>query len=323
MRTVTDALRHRPDALVLGSGGTLGEAWMRGLLNGVSAAGGIDFRHCEYFVGTSAGAIVAAALAGGRAPVAGDRAAAAWAAAAQGNAQDPEADGEADAGRLAAASRAALLGAARTGMAAAAPLAPLALAATAPGGAAARALALSRMPRPTRTLSGLGERIDSLGARFDGRLRIAAVDRRSGRRVLFGAPGAPRAGVAEAVLASCAMPWVFAPVEIGGREYVDGAVWSPTNLDAVPAAGGMQVLCLDPTASQVAPSPAAGMRRSVARAAVLTETLALRARGAEVTTLAPDAPAAEAIGEDSMDQSRVEAVLDAAVAQGVRVATTG
>ena len=42
-----------------------------------------------------------------------------------------------------------------------------------------------------------------------------------------------------------------------------------------------------------------------------------------MTTLAPDAPAAEAIGEDSMDQSRVEAVLDAAVAQGVRVATTG
>ena len=56
---------------------------------------------------------------------------------------------------------------------------------------------------------------------------------------------------------------------------------------------------------------------------MLTETLALRARGAEVTTLAPDAAAAEAIGEDSMDQSRVEAVLDAAVAQGVRVATTG
>ena len=123
-------------------------------------------------------------------------------------------------------------------MAAAAPLAPLALAATAPGGAAARALALSRMPRPTRTLSGLRERIDGLGARFDGRLRIAAVDRRSGRRVLFGAPGAPRAGVAEAVLASCAMPWVFAPVEIGGREYVDGAVWSPTNLDVGPGRRG-------------------------------------------------------------------------------------
>jgi NTE family protein len=318
---VTDALRHRPDALVLGSGGTLGEAWMRGLLNGLSAAGGIDFRRCEYFVGTSAGSIVAAALAGGRAPEAGDRAAAAWAAAAHASAEDPGA--EEDSGRLAAASRAALQGAARTGMAAAAPLAPLALAATAPGGAAARALALSRMPRPTRTLSGLGERIEGLGARFDGRLRVAAVDRRTGRRVLFGAPGAPPAGVAEAVLASCAMPWVFAPVEIGGREYVDGAVWSPTNLDAVPAAGGMQVLCLDPTASQVAPSPAAGVRRSVARAAVLTETLALRARGAEVTTLAPDAAAVEAIGEDSMDRSRVEAVLDAAVAQGVRVASGG
>jgi NTE family protein len=318
---VTDALRHRPDALVLGSGGTLGEAWMRGLLNGLSAASGIDFRRCEYFVGTSAGAIVAAALAGGHAPEAGDRAAAAWAAAAY----ETEADEAAEeaAGRMATASRAALLGAARTGMAAAAPLAPLALAATAPGGAAARALALSRAPRATGTLTALGERIDGLRARFDGRLRIAAVDRRTGRRVLFGAPGAPKAGVTEAVLASCAVPWLFAPVEIGGREYVDGGVWSPTNLDAVPAAGSMQVLCLDPTASQVPPTPAAGVRRSVARAAVLTETLALRARGADVTTLAPDAAAAEAIGEDSMDQRRVEAVLDAAVAQGVRAASSG
>jgi NTE family protein len=327
---VTEALRHRPDVLVLGSGGRLGEAWMRGVLSGLGAAGGIDFRGCEYFLGTSAGAIVAAALAGGREPEAGDRAAAAWAAAAREPAdgedgEDVSADADAaDGGRLAAASRAVLLGAARTGIAAATPLAPLALAATAPGGAAARALTLARAPRPTRTLDGLAARIAGLGAHFDGRLRIAAVDRRSGRRVLFGAPGAPRASVPEAVLASCAVPWLFAPVEIGGREYVDGGVWSPTNLDAVPAASGMRVLCLDPTGAPglaPPPGPTAGARSSVSRAAVLTETLAVRARGAQVTTLAPDPEAAEAIGADPMDASRAEEVLDAAVAQGVRLAT--
>src|SRR4051794_41942512 len=54
-----------PDVLVLGAGGILGEAWMGGLLAGFHEASGWDPRDCEHFVGTSAGSIVAAALAGG------------------------------------------------------------------------------------------------------------------------------------------------------------------------------------------------------------------------------------------------------------------
>ena len=75
-----EPLSHRPDVLVLGAGGTLGEAWMRGLLDGAGHASGIDFRDCEYFVGTSAGSIVAAFLAAGREPDSGDeaRAASEW-----------------------------------------------------------------------------------------------------------------------------------------------------------------------------------------------------------------------------------------------------
>ena len=46
--------------------------------------------------------------------------------------------------------------------------------------------------------------------------------------------------------ASCTVPWLFAPVTIGGREYVDGGVWSPTNLDAAPAGRDTHVLCLEP-----------------------------------------------------------------------------
>src|SRR6185437_194731 len=95
--------------------------------------------------------------------------------------------------------------------------------------------------------------LDSLQGTFDGRLRIAVVDRASGRRVMLGAPDAPHAHVAQAVLASCAIPWVFAPVEIGGREYVDGGVWSVTNLDAAPAGRDTRVLCLD-TIAGLAPS---------------------------------------------------------------------
>ena len=84
-------------------------------------------------------------------------------------------------------------------------------------------------------------------ARFDGRLRITAVDRATGKRVIFGAPGEPSASVAEAVLASCSVPWLFSPVEIGGREYVDGGVWSMSNLDAAPATRRAEVLALLPT----------------------------------------------------------------------------
>src|SRR6516165_8614987 len=61
-------MRSRPDVLVLGGGGVLGEAWMMGVLAGVEDATGFDLRRCEYFVGTSAGSIVAAHLAAGNAP---------------------------------------------------------------------------------------------------------------------------------------------------------------------------------------------------------------------------------------------------------------
>ncbi|MBV9473186.1 MAG: patatin-like phospholipase family protein, partial [Solirubrobacterales bacterium] len=55
----------RPDVLVLGGGGVLGEAWMMGVLAGLEDGSGFDLRACEYFVGTSAGSIVAAHLVAG------------------------------------------------------------------------------------------------------------------------------------------------------------------------------------------------------------------------------------------------------------------
>src|SRR5688572_6440753 len=58
----------RPDVLVLAAGGILGEAWMSGVLAGAEEAAGLDFRDCDSFVGTSAGAIVSARLAAGEPP---------------------------------------------------------------------------------------------------------------------------------------------------------------------------------------------------------------------------------------------------------------
>jgi len=315
---VPEPLTHRPDVLVLAAGGTLGEAWMRGLLDGAGRATGIDFRDCEYFVGTSAGSIVAAFLAAGREPDSGPEARAAkeWGSKA-GEANgvpegiplgDPSAaeGGSGERGPLASA-------VGRIGRTAAAPFAPLALAGTAPGGAVARAAALAAVPRGKRSLGGLARLVEQSGASFDGRLRIAAVDRRNGKRVVFGAPGSPDASVAQAVLASCSIPWVFKPVTIEGREYVDGGVWSPTNLDATPARRGIEVLCLNPTAASRPLS-------SVSNAAALAESLALRARGARVRTLRPDSGAAEAMGHNLMDRSRVPEALAAGYAQGLALA---
>ncbi len=56
----------RPDILVFGGGGRQGDSWMTGVLAGIEDAHGISFAECDYFVGTSAGSIVAAKLATGR-----------------------------------------------------------------------------------------------------------------------------------------------------------------------------------------------------------------------------------------------------------------
>ena len=291
-----------PDVLVLGGGGTLGEAWMNGILAGIADAADVDFRRCEHFVGTSAGSIVAARLAAGREPRLPDE-----------QARELE-DALATRGRLATA---ALALAGRGLSAAAAPLAPLTLRAGAPLGALLRSAVLARAPGMRGDLDGMAERIDRHGVRFDGRLRIAAVDRRSGKRVIFGAPGGPAATIGEAVQASCAIPGVFRPVRIGGREYVDGGAWSPTNLDAAPAGRGTQVLCLT-VAGRV--DRASGRLMAIqlfTRTSLTVEELAVRSRGAVVRTVVPDRAALQAMGGDLMDRGFAAEALAAGFRQGL------
>jgi NTE family protein len=56
------------------------------------------------------------------------------------------------------------------------------------------------------------------------RLLVNTTDLHSGMQVMWGLPGLLDARVADAVSASCALPGIFPPREIGGRAYVDGAV---------------------------------------------------------------------------------------------------
>ncbi|HET9101817.1 MAG TPA: patatin-like phospholipase family protein, partial [Solirubrobacteraceae bacterium] len=282
-------MRSRPDVLVLGGGGVLGEAWMQGVLAGIEDGSGFDLRECESFVGTSAGSIVAAHLVSGHSP------------------RRPSAVGtELDTSHsqpargLAVAAAGAVRRAGAFALAASSTFAPLALGVAAPGGAVLRAFLLRGLPRPADSLTGLRDQIRAGGARFDGRLRVTAVDRANGRRVVFGRPGAPDASVAEAVEASCTVPWLFAPVRIGGREYVDGGIWSPTNLDAAPAGRDTHVLCLNPTASLSPAQTLLAVMRNVSRSAVSLEAMALRRRGAAVKTVAPNAECAAAMGSNFM-----------------------
>jgi NTE family protein len=305
-------MRSRPDVLVLGGGGVLGEAWMMGVLAGIEDATGFDLRDCDYYVGTSAGAIVAAHLIAGQSPRRPSSV---------DSTEIEVSNGSRPVDGLAAAGLAAARRAGAWALAAAATFAPLALGLAAPGGAVARTLLLRRLPRPKDNLSDLRRNIERLEPGFDGRLRVTAVDRGNGRRVVFGSPGAPRASVADAVAASCTVPWLFAPVTIGGREYVDGGVWSPTNLDAAPAGRDTHVLCLNPTASIQPSSHVLAVIRGVSRTAVSVEALALRRRGAAVRLLAPNAESAEIMGTNFMDREPRGRVLTAGYRQGLAFVT--
>lgn len=285
--------RAQVDVLVLGAGGVVGEAWMSGVLAGIEAETGLDFREVEAFVGTSAGSIVAASLAAGRSPREPDNP--------RRHQSDPG-PANASSGPL----RVVIRRAASVG----APLAPLALAAGAPGGALARRAVLSRIPEGRRSLRQLRSEVDRWGARFDGRLRICAVDRSTGRRVVFGAPGAPAAAVGEAVEASCAVPAIFRPVTIGDRTYVDGGAWSLTNLDVAPARRDTRVLCLTVAAGGGPITSPTGALRAAARPAVALEATALRRRGAQVRVVWPDSD----LGANLLDPR----LSDKALAEGHR-----
>jgi NTE family protein len=295
--------------LVLGGGGILGEAWMSALLAGLEEGGSFDARGCALYLGTSAGSIVATSLVAGIAPDArlgdGLRSAAA-------SAFEQDATSAPSVRGLGAA-----LG---LGSAAAAPLASLLLSSTSAGGALLRRAALRGVPRGRRSLGHLGRMVEASGVDWDGRLRVAAVELESGRRVMFDAPGAPPLSVAAAVRASCAIPGVFAPVRAGGRSYVDGGAWSPTNMDAAEVSDGDRVLCLNPTGSlRRSMGVLAAALGPVSRGVVAGEALALRHRGATVTTVNPDARSAELMGANLMDPAPRSEVIAAGFAQGRRL----
>jgi NTE family protein len=134
-------------------------------------------------------------------------------------------------------------------------------------------------------------------------LKITAVDADSGSFSVFDRTG--DVDLLHAVAASCAVPLVWPPVEIGGRHYVDGGMRSPANADL--AADCDVVLA-------VAPLP-----RALAKYHSLPEQL--RRTGARRTAwIAPDQGSLKAIGRNVLDPSKRMGAAQAGAAQGQRMA---
>ncbi len=159
-----------------------------------------------------------------------------------------------------------------------------------------------------------------------------ACDYESGRRTPFGRLGSPRAHIADAVAASCAIPGFYRPVKIGGRRYVDGGVCSVSNMDLIAGRGLDLVICLNPLTSRsegearqrgavtrMATGPIHGvldfvpsLTRRAARGRLEREERKMRRFGTEVVIIEPTAEDHAVMGHNWMSAERRQDVIDTA-----------
>lgn len=137
-------------------------------------------------------------------------------------------------------------------------------------------------------------------------LWIVACDYSTGRRVCFGRDDAPTAAIADAVAASCAIPGFYRPVRIDGGLYVDGGIWSTSNLDVLRDVDLDLVICLNPTSTLHplrAANPMDAIRLLTGRESgkrLGREARRLRERGTEVILIQPTRRDLEAMGVNLM-----------------------
>ena len=271
------------EALVLGGGGVGGIGWITGLLAGLAEAGH-DVTGADVLVGTSAGSTVAAQLGSG---VGLEEL---YRRQVESGAQTAEimVSGDRE-GRLAEIG--AVIRGATTVAEMQRAVGRFALRAATVPERERRAVIASRLPShqwPARTL------------------KIVAVDAETGEPRVFDITSG--VSLVDAVTASCAVPGVWPPATIDGRRYVDGSVRSSSNADY--AAGASRVLVIVPLGT-VEPFP-----REKPLAQAVEE---LRAGGADVAIIEPDAASRVAIGANPLDPSTRKPTAEAGRAQGRRV----
>jgi predicted acylesterase/phospholipase RssA len=77
-------------------------------------------------------------------------------------------------------------------------------------------------------------------------LYVVAVDLDSGEAIAFGDEGHRQVPVSRAVQASAALPGLYRPVRIGGRDYVDGGVKKTAHINLAIRHGADLVICINP-----------------------------------------------------------------------------
>jgi NTE family protein len=281
-------------ALVLGGGGSAGNAWLIGVIAGLLDAG-LDVTGADLIIGTSAGSTAAAQVTsasparlladilsaappqrtgpagsgGGRVPA------------------GPAADQMRRTSEIIAAAEDAPDMRRRLGAAAL----ELDAAPDGSGQARWRATVAARLPGP---------------AWPERAVLITAVDARTGEPVVFDRHSG--VDLADAVAASCANGFGVPPYGIGGRRYIDGG-YRRSSENADLAAGYGRVLVLSPLGGRTRAPLDWGMH-------LAAQADELRAGGSRVETVLPDSDSRDAFGSNLMDPSTRPPAARAGYGQG-------
>lgn len=259
-------------ALVLGGGGITGIAWELGLLTGLARAG-VDLTDADVVIGTSAGSVVGAQVTN---DVPLDDLYAA-------QLEPPDAELGGRLSRIAALKLAPpylLPGSGRDKLAR---VGRVAMASHEPGSADREGVIRARLP---------------VHAWPERDLRVTAVDTESGEFTVFTAESG--VDLVAAIAASCAVPTVWPPVEIGGRFYMDGGMRSTANVDV--ARGAERVVVLAP------------LPRSLSKKASIRTQLE-RVGAREWSVVTPDAEALAAFGRNLLDPAKRRGAAEAGLRQ--------
>lgn len=269
-------------ALVLGGGGVAGIAWMTGLLLGLSEQGA-DLRNAvDMLIGTSAGATVAAQIAGAT-PL------------------DELFQRQVDPARQVAEiqPKPHLLELAKNAL-------PVLLALSDPvertrriGDLAARTTTVAEAVRREVIAGRLPEH--DWPERM---LKIVAIDIATGEPRIFDRFSGVALG--DAVAASCAVPGVWPPVSIGDARYMDGGVRSSDNADL--AAEYNTIIVISPLG--------AGGLTLPGSIGLSDQVMALRQGGGRAHVIEPDETARKAIGHNPLSPDTRKPAAEAGRAQG-------
>jgi NTE family protein len=284
METAATALAPVERALVVGGGGATGLAWAAGVVHGLCRAG-VDLAAADAVVGTSAGAVVGTAVASdaGRGHEGID-----LLFTRQLSSHETEVVGEITERWLVALA-----------------------AAYREGGADPEATgrALGRLARSHEPVVGLDRRRATIEHRLVSHhwptgLTVMATDATTGRAVGFTSEsGVP---LVDVVMASGAMPGMWAAPELDGRLFVDGGLVSTTHARLAAACG--RVVVLAPLAAAIEPFPGPA------------EELAERGDPAGSLLIVPDEESLAAMGANMFDPTNRPETALAGQRQGAGLA---